>query len=72
MGLGRAPFLYSRIVKIKKSKVMYSLKCSYYTAKFSTINELISNIIESGMDPNYEITKDGVSIGEEAINYIQF
>lgn len=51
---------------------MYSLKCSYYTAKFSTINELIDDIIESGMDPNYEITKDGVSIGEEAINYIQF
>jgi len=51
---------------------MYSLKCSYYTAKFSTINELIADIIESGMDPNYEITKDGVGIGEEAINYIVF
>ena len=51
---------------------MYSLKCSYYTSKFSTINELIADIIESGMDPNYEITKDGIGMGEEAINYIQF
>jgi hypothetical protein len=26
----------------------------------------------SGMDPNYEITRDGKSIGEKAIDYIQF
>ena len=51
---------------------MYSLKCSYYKAEFKTIDELITDIIESGMDPNYEITKDGVGMGEEAINYIQF
>ena len=56
----------------QKDIIMYSLKCSYYTSKFSTINELIADIIESGMDPNYEITKDGIGMGEEAINYIQF
>jgi len=26
----------------------------------------------SGMDPDYEITKDGKSIGQKAIDYISF
>lgn len=45
---------------------MYSLKCSYYKKKFNTIDELIKDIIESGMNPNYKITKNGKSIGETA------
>jgi hypothetical protein len=28
--------------------------------------------MSSGMDPNYEITKDGVGIGEECIDFIVF
>ena len=56
----------------QKNKIMYSLKCSYYTAEFTTLGDLIAHIMISGMDPNYEITKDGVGIGEEAINYIVF
>ena len=55
-----------------KNKIMYSLKCSYYGAEFTTLGDLIAHIMISGMDPNYEITKDGVGIGEEAINYIVF
>jgi hypothetical protein len=51
---------------------MYSLKCFYYDKKFKTIEELMTDILNSGMDPNYEITKDGVGIGEEAVNYLQF
>lgn len=51
---------------------MYSLKCSYYNAQFATIDELLVDITTSGMDPNYEITKDGVGTGEEAIDLIQF
>jgi hypothetical protein len=51
---------------------MYSLKCFYYDKEFKTIEELMTDILNSGMDPNYEITKDGVGIGEEAINYLQF
>jgi len=51
---------------------MYSLKCSYYTKEFKSIDELIKDVISSGMDPNYEVTYDGESIGEEIINYIQF
>jgi hypothetical protein len=51
---------------------MYSLNCSYYTKQFTTLNELISDIMVSGMDPNYEITRNGKGIGEEAIDYIAF
>ena len=51
---------------------MYSLKCSYYTKEFSSIDELVNDVIESGMDPNYEVTFNGKGIGEEVINYIQF
>lgn len=51
---------------------MYSLKCSYYKHEFKSINELINHIMESGMDPNYMITKDGKSIGSEAIDYITY
>ena len=51
---------------------MYSLDCNYYERSFSSIDELIDDIISSGMDPNYEITKDGEGIGEQAIDFIQF
>lgn len=43
---------------------MYSLKCDYYTREFSTIGELIQDVVVSGMDPNYEITRDGRGTGE--------
>jgi hypothetical protein len=49
---------------------MYSLNCSYYDKEFETINELVNDVMASGMDPNYEITKDGKGIGEEAIDFI--
>jgi hypothetical protein len=51
---------------------MYSLDCDYYTAEFSTIGDLISHIMISGMDPNYEITKNGKGIGETAADLLQF
>ena len=51
---------------------MYSLKCKYYTKEFKSIDELINDVINSGMDPNYEITRDGKGIGERAIDLIQF
>jgi len=49
---------------------MYSLKCNYYDKEFPSINELVDDILVSGMDPNYEITRDGKGIGEEAIDFI--
>lgn len=51
---------------------MYSLDCSYYTAEFPSIGDLISHIMISGMDPNYEITFNGKPTGELAIDLIQF
>ena len=69
--VGKALFLLYIHVN-QKDKIMYSLKCSYYGAEFTTLGDLIAHIMISGMDPNYEITKDGKGIGEEAINYIVF
>jgi predicted AlkP superfamily phosphohydrolase/phosphomutase len=51
---------------------MYSLNCSYYKNEFYSIDELVNDVMISGMDPNYEITKDGVGIGEMVIDLIQF
>ena len=51
---------------------MYSLDCSYYTAEFYFLSDLIAHVMISGMDPNYEITFKGEGIGEEAIDYISF
>jgi len=51
---------------------MYSLKCSYYEKSFETLQELIDDIVTSGMDPNYNITRKGKDTGEKAINFIQF
>ena len=51
---------------------MYSLDCPYYTRQFSTIDDLINDIIMSGMDPDYEITLNGKSIGQMAIEFMQF
>ena len=51
---------------------MYSLNCNYYTAEFKTRTELISHIMLSGMDPNYEITYNGKGTGEMAIDLIGF
>ena len=51
---------------------MYSLDCDYYTKQFSSIDELLADIVLSGMDPNYVITYNGVTIGYQAIELIQF
>jgi hypothetical protein len=51
---------------------MYSLDCVYYTKTFPTLDQLIDDVISSGMDPNYEITKDGKGTGELVIDLIQF
>jgi hypothetical protein len=51
---------------------MYSLDCSYYKKEFHNIGELINDVMISGMDPNYEITFNGVSTGELAADLLQF
>ena len=37
----------------------YSLDCKYYTRQFPTLEDLLSDILDSGQDPNYEILKNG-------------
>ena len=51
---------------------MYSLDCSYYDKEFDSIDELIDDIASSGMDPNYEITRNGINTGELAIELLPF
>lgn len=51
---------------------MYTLDRNYYTREFSTVDELIQDIITSGMDPNYEIRYNGQPTGDQAIDLIQF
>ena len=50
---------------------MYGLKCDYYTKQFNTINELVWDVMISGMDPNHEITRDGKGTGEQVSDLIQ-
>jgi hypothetical protein len=33
---------------------------------------LLDDVVSSGMDPNYEITRNGKGTGERAIDLIQF
>ena len=51
---------------------MYSLDCVYYEREFTTLDELINDVVSSGMDPNYEITKNGKSIRETVAELIGF
>jgi len=51
---------------------MYGLKCDYYTKQFNTVDELIDDVMASGMDPNYEITRNGKGTGEQVSELIQY
>ena len=51
---------------------LFSLDCPYFDKKFPSVDKLIDYVVASGMDPNYEITKNGVPTGEELIDLILF
>jgi hypothetical protein len=51
---------------------MYSLNCDYYQKEFNYLHELIDDVLMSGMDPNYEITKNGVGMKEMLNELIGF
>jgi hypothetical protein len=51
---------------------MYSLDCSYFKEEFETLDELIDRVMYSGMDPSYEITKDGKGTGELLENFLMY
>lgn len=51
---------------------MYSLNCDYFVEEFSSIEKLLYYVEQVGMDPNYEITRNGKCTGEylsELISY---
>jgi|TARA_R110000751_G_scaffold6598_2_gene28143 hypothetical protein len=49
---------------------MYSLNCSYFDKEFDLITDLLKYIVENGMDPNYEITRNGMVLEETAYDLI--
>lgn len=51
---------------------MYSLDCEYYDKEFDSLDELIDDVVSGGMDPNYEVTYNGVGTGENIIDFISF
>jgi hypothetical protein len=50
---------------------MYTLDCAYYTKSFSSLNELLDDILNSGMDPNYQIIKNNIPMGETAWDLLE-
>ena len=51
---------------------MYSLNCDYYDREVDTIDELVDDVVSSGMDPNYVIMYNGVGTGSMVIDFIVF
>jgi len=49
----------------------YSLNCKSFKEKFNSIDTLLDYIKDSGADPNYEITENGVGINETAWDYLE-
>jgi hypothetical protein len=49
---------------------MYSLNCNFYAKSFKTLDALIDDVLSTGMDPNYEITRDGKLTGEILWDFI--
>ena len=51
---------------------MYSSNCDYYDREFDTIDALVDDVVSSGMDPNYEITRNGSGTGDIIIDLMPF
>lgn len=51
---------------------MYSINCPYYSKKFHSIDELINDALENGVDVNHEVTFNDEGIGEQLVSFIQF
>jgi hypothetical protein len=51
-------------IEIKKIRDMYSLNCDYFVEEFSSLEKLLYYVMQVGMDPNYEITRNGKGTGE--------
>jgi len=51
---------------------MFTLDCNYYNKAFNSFEDLINDVVESGMDPNVEIVYNGEPSGEFPIDYMVF
>jgi hypothetical protein len=51
---------------------IYSLKCDYYHKEFPTLEALVADFYGSGMDPSYEVTKNGRGIGELLEDFLTY
>ena len=51
---------------------MYILDCDCFVEEFHSLRELLYYVEQVGMDPNYEITRNGKPTGEQLIELIQF
>ena len=57
---------------VLKQSTMFTLDCNYYNKAFNSFEDLINDVVESGMDPNVEIVYNGKPSGEFPIDYIVF
>tara|TARA_Y100000361_G_C11002090_1_gene259849 strand:+ start:265 stop:438 length:174 start_codon:yes stop_codon:yes gene_type:complete len=48
----------------------WGLLSSYFNEEFDSLNELLEYIVDCGVCPNQEVTKNGEGIGEDAIEFI--
>ena len=55
-----------------KTPIKFGLDCDYYKGTFDTVQELLDNVLSSGMDPNYNITENGVDSGQCLADLIQY
>lgn len=59
-------------MKKENNKETWTLNCPYYKRVFETLDELINDVIVSGMDPNYKIKHNGKVTGDKLIDLIMF
>ena len=48
----------------------YSLDCPFFDEEFDDLNKLVNYVLDSGMDPSYEITRNGEKTGEILEDYL--
>lgn len=48
----------------------WGLDCPYYPLYFDSLEELIDDVVQSGMDPNYGVTQNGVPTGQVLVDLI--
>lgn len=49
---------------------IYTLDCEYFDKTFKTLENLIDYVRTSGMDPNYEVLKNGKPTGDLSIDLL--